>query len=402
MDNLKLNNLSIIRANSSRSNISYRVKTYDSNNRKAQLLEIQSLLFNYKVKLNESEKILIFCPTISIVRELSEFLNIPSYYNGLKEDVKEIILNKYLYNNDPFNNILISTSGLEEGLDYPYIKVVLYIDFAFSFIGFLQGSSRGGRGINKSISLFLYKSNPFNKDEEDSSLDKTYLNKYLNEQVCLRRPINLFLNNIIHDKCEVNKEEPCSLCYMRNNIMNNTISLLKEDIINIEKNRVILKEFIYNFHNKCIICYKKGLNLKEYSHNVKNCPFLLSNNKIKWIYEVIRQNINNKKSFLLINDSCCFNCFLPTLICSNIKVKDKKGDYTCFDKDFVIFIILGFCYFQDDFHTLKLFNINSFNGNIPLLPLFFKKKYSKNLDTEIINGLNIFLELVIHIYKESS
>jgi hypothetical protein len=107
--------------------------------------------------------------------------------------------------------VLVSSSTLEERLDYSSIRLVMYKDFLYSFLSFLQGSSRGRRDGNKFTSMFFY-SKGKEEDRASNSLDYSTLRKYLREGVCKRRVIASFLDNSFIDKCS-KEEEPC-LCYL--------------------------------------------------------------------------------------------------------------------------------------------------------------------------------------------
>jgi superfamily II DNA helicase RecQ len=123
---------------------------------------------------------------------------------------KEEVLMSYLTSNK--DKILVSSSSLQEGIDNPCIRLVVYIDFVHSFIGFLQGSSRGGRDNKESTSMFFYlKGKELDKELDGSNIDKRFIRRYLREQVCKRRVIEEFLDNNIVDKCPSNVSK-CDLC----------------------------------------------------------------------------------------------------------------------------------------------------------------------------------------------
>ena len=85
------------------------------------------------------DKVLIFCPFVSKIKSLSQFLNCPSYYSKL--DNKEQVLKAFLANKEEYYKVLVSSTALEEGIDYPFIRLVVYINYIHSFISYLQGSS---------------------------------------------------------------------------------------------------------------------------------------------------------------------------------------------------------------------------------------------------------------------
>ena len=61
----------------------------------------------------------------------------PIYYSSLEKNKKEEVLSNFLSKNDAYNRVLVSSSALEEGLDYPSIRLVVYKDFSYSFLSFL-------------------------------------------------------------------------------------------------------------------------------------------------------------------------------------------------------------------------------------------------------------------------
>jgi hypothetical protein len=390
-ETLKLeSSLSVIRAPTSRGDISYKTKVYSSPSSEGQLEEVRSYIESYKLKLSSLEdKILIFCPTIPSIIELGEALMCPTYYSSLEKNKKEEVLRDFLSKNDPYNKVLVSSSALEEGLDYPSIRLVVYKDFSYSFLSFLQGSSRGGRDGRKSTSLFFY-----NKREEEErasdSLDKSTLRKYLREEVCKRRVINLFLDNSLIDKC-LKEEEPCSCCLSRQTIYSSTISTIKSSSIYIERNREAFKERIRELSSSCIYCY---LLSRPIGHISFNCSLSRDINKLEW---PINCDIRDKKKTLLKDDSCCFTCFLPTTICSTMK-KVERRELVCFNPKLITRIISLFFHKQEEFRIKERFNITSSLPNYKaFFPFFFTKVFLKDLNTEGILGVKVLLEILDEI-----
>ena len=154
-EEFKFVKLTTIRGITIRENIAYKARQYKSLQEREQLLELKEYIDICLAKLSSLEdKILIFCPTIAKLKKLGEFLDYPIYYSRLEG--REDILKYYLTSADSNSRVLLSTSSLEEGIDYLTIHFVIYIDFIYSFIGFLQGNSRGGRDKQESISMFFY------------------------------------------------------------------------------------------------------------------------------------------------------------------------------------------------------------------------------------------------------
>jgi ERCC4-related helicase len=185
--------------------------------------------------------VLIFCLTVSKIKALSEFLNCPSYFLDLEG--KDEVLESYLTSKEEKYRVLISSSSLEEGIDYPSIRLVIYIDFIYSFIGHLQRSSKGGRDNQESTSIFFYLKGEELDQEEDTTLDKAYIRRYLRESTCKQRVISLFLDNAIIDKCP-NSISKCNLCLERDNIQRQTIGNIENFDKGIQVHKDSFREFI--------------------------------------------------------------------------------------------------------------------------------------------------------------
>jgi len=384
-----ISSLSIIRGPTSRANISYNLRQYRSNEREEQFLEVKEYIEAYSLRFSGFEdKILIFCPSVAKVQALGRFLNYPIYYSSL--DNKEEVLQLYLSKKESSFQALVSTSSLEEGIDYPSIRLVIYIDAIHSFIGLLQGSSRGGRDNRESSSTFFYqKGEEEDKEEEASNLDKCYIRKYIREQVCRRRIIDLFLDNTITDQCS-NSISKCDLCLKRDTIQNSSISNLLSSNKDIQRERDVFKEIISRLSTFCIPCLLLRDDFFNNEHSFKDCSlyYELFSEEIQSIREKLR---GNKRS--LSKDSCCFRCFLPTITCFALKESNARQ---CFDDTLVpSFFILCLKYFKDIGLEERL-RVASFKiwNHYSLERIFFKKTFMNQLNTESIEGISILEETI--------
>src|SRR5450755_1664198 len=190
-EEFSISSLTIIRGPTSRLDISYNLRQLRSTQVEEQFLEVKEYIeSSFSLLSSIKDKILIFCPSIAKVQALGKFLGYPCYYSSLEN--KEEVLRLFLSNKESSYQAIVSTSSLEEGIDYPSIRLVIYFDLIRSFIGLLQGSSRGGRDNRGSNSIFFYRKGEDKDQEEDSNnIDKVYIRRYLREQVCRRRVIDL-------------------------------------------------------------------------------------------------------------------------------------------------------------------------------------------------------------------
>lgn len=96
----------------------------------------------------------------------------------------------------------------------------------------MQGVSRGGYNGDASNVILFYKSNIVNYKVSDSKSGQDLLINYINEQVCKRKVVNLYLNSIIVDKCVVNKQELCDLYVKRASVISEQIDFTENVNIN--------------------------------------------------------------------------------------------------------------------------------------------------------------------------
>jgi hypothetical protein len=382
--------LAIIRGITMRENIVYKSRQYSSNIEDQQFLEIQDYVAKaFACFLTSKDKVLIFALSIKKIKDLSEFLNCPCYYSTLED--KEDVLDQFITNQGDFYKVLVSSSSLEEGIDYPCIRFVIYVDFLYSFIGFLQGSSRGGRDKKESTSMFFYlKQDQREQDIEPLDIDKRTIQDYVQERVCKRRIISLFLDNIVVDKC-LNNVSKCDLCLNQGRIQKTTLSNLLDSNKTIQKHRDSFKDLIVELNTCCIFCYFLQPTSISYTlHKAIDCVKYYSSLS-KDVYNITQSKRNTIKS--LSKDSCCFNCYLPTIACSSLKEENSK---CCSFSTMYFFAALCISYYKelDLERELKVKSFNYKFNYYSLLKVFFTPVFLKDLDTESVQGVEL-LRLVI-------
>jgi hypothetical protein len=95
----------------------------------------------------------------------------------------------------------------------------------------------------------------------------------------------------------------------------------------------------------------------------------------------------------LKKDSCCFNCYLPTITCSSLKKENSK---CCSFLTMSFFAVLCMFYYKE-LNLEEELKVNSFNYKFnyySLLKVFFNLVFLKDLNTEGIKGVEL-LQLVI-------
>ena len=317
---LELKSLTTIRALTSREDISFRTKVFRSLEDKSRFLEVKDSISSFRKReyLTSRDKYLIFCPSINEAITLASFLECIVYTSKLSVSERESVLKGFRESNLEFFSILVSTSALEEGFDYSSIRLVVYYRSCFSFLGFLQGSSRGGRDNSTSTSLFFY-SKGEELERESEPEDKALFRAYLRERTCRRRVISLYLDSKVVDTCS-NTSTKCDLCFNRSNILEAQATRVLESNKTIESFRVAVIDYIRVLETRCLfysLLKGEGKNKWEESlHEASTCP--LYSTKAKWASIVPFQEFKEFRASLS-KDSCYFKCLLPTIVCFTLR-----------------------------------------------------------------------------------
>jgi superfamily II DNA helicase RecQ len=326
----------IIRGSSNREDISYNIIL--RNNKIREEEDINNIIDIFRSQgLDSSNKALIFVNSTTRGLNLSSLLSIDFYYsnNPNKDNILKVFL-------EPNNKslVLITTSALGLGIDFNIIKYTLHLTPLYSLLDYIQESSRiRNKGYSYILSNikpnfninyrdFNLEENNINTREEFKALDKAYITKYLNETKCLRRVISKFLdNNSSIIDCNFNKELACSICYKRQELVNNKALLEESSLREVNLGLVNLEEKLKELNNICLICLLLDNYKESLKHNTNTC---FNKNKVFYnyssfsnIFNTISKNI--KTNYYLKDNSNCFTCLLPPRICFRLKEESNTN-----------------------------------------------------------------------------
>ncbi|KAL5611020.1 hypothetical protein FOBRF1_007137 [Fusarium oxysporum] len=120
----------IVRESTNRPNIRY-------------IVQQERGLGNLYLFKSERDRVIIYCPTKDLVAELADMLGCPSYTaeSGTEEE-KMAIIERWLTAAD--SPIIVATSALGPGFDYPHIRLVIHVDAPSLLTDFSQESVQPG------------------------------------------------------------------------------------------------------------------------------------------------------------------------------------------------------------------------------------------------------------------
>lgn len=157
------------------------------------------------------DKIIVYCRSRDEVKELADLLQCPSYTSesGTEEE-KAAILVRWIAT--PTQPVIIATSALGIGFDYPHVRWVVHVDAPIEASSFSQESGRAGRDGQKAFSLVLLWSSWKAQLERPLTPDQEAMQLYLCQRHCSRAVLSQFLDAPTDWRWCMGGDEPCQVC----------------------------------------------------------------------------------------------------------------------------------------------------------------------------------------------
>lgn len=203
----------IIRESTNRPNIKYMVSLETGPGalieRAANL--VQAYWPKQEIFDHSRDKIIIYCRTREEVAQLADILKCPSYTSksGTEEE-KAAIISGWLGNRD--QPVIVATSALGIGFDYPHVRWVIHVDAPDKATSFSQESGRAGRDGGKASSIVLLSATWKPRVDQGLSPDEEAMQLYLTQQYCSRGVLSQFLDDQPHWRWCMPGEEVCQVC----------------------------------------------------------------------------------------------------------------------------------------------------------------------------------------------
>jgi hypothetical protein len=145
--------------------------------------------------------------------------------------------------------------------------------------------------------------------------DKGLIISYLNESICRRRVISLYLDNKVVDQCST-IDNLCDLCASRTSIINKQVLRIQESNKKAEEECLKQRKQLLWIFSKCTYCiFLRGEIInKEVDHSSSKCSLYLSLESLaKGIKSLIKE-----REVVLKEDNYCFNYLLFIIICKHL------------------------------------------------------------------------------------
>lgn len=217
----------IVRESTNRTNIRYSVQRFrglDGLCERAAML-VRSLLariadsegdnaggHNGEVTAGTNSRIIVYCQTVDLVKELARELDCPMYTGDdetMTDEQKDLALKQWKGPSGP--KVIVATAALGIGVDYAEVRWVVHAGAPRSMFEFAQESGRAGRDGKPAESITLL--SEAWQPRAVNNLDGEMMQLYLTQQYCSRAVMSQFLDKRADWKwCMEGEDELCAAC----------------------------------------------------------------------------------------------------------------------------------------------------------------------------------------------
>ncbi|KFY23902.1 hypothetical protein V491_02362 [Pseudogymnoascus sp. VKM F-3775] len=203
----------IIRESTNRPNIKYMISRHTG---ATTLVEVAAKLVQTywprkQIFNHARDKIIIYCQSRDDVGKLEDILGCPTYTSKSgSEEEKAEILSEWL--SRPEQPVIVATSALGIGFDYPFVRWVVHVDAPQKMSDFSQESGRAGRDGSKASSIILLRSTWAAQTSGCLSPDQEAMDVYLMQEHCSRGVLSQFLDAEADWRWCMQGEEACQVC----------------------------------------------------------------------------------------------------------------------------------------------------------------------------------------------
>jgi orsellinic acid/F9775 biosynthesis protein OrsD/helicase-like protein/RAD3-like DEAD/DEAH box helicase len=339
----------IIRESTNRPNIKYLVSLETGPGalieRAANL--VQAYWPKQEIFNHSRDKIIVYCRTREEVAQLADTLKCPSYTSKSgTEDEKAVIISGWLGNRD--QPVIVATSALGIGFDYPYVRWVIHVDAPDKATSFSQESGRAGRDGKKASSIIMLSATWKPQVDQGLSPDKEAMQLYLTQQYCSRGVLSQFLDDQPHWRWCMPGEEVCQVCqesHMEDRPLGLKFELAARGGMEFTGPDEVLRQD--HVRDQVLDSYERDLEVmlgsclycrilsRKFDHAAGACP-----RRFQWIHaknEAYQTRKREKKEWIQ-RYMACWNCYQPQDIC---RVADPEHEETeCQFPD----IVMPLCY----------------------------------------------------------
>ena len=193
-----------IRASTVRLNTRYVVQTTP----RSKLITTAVQICQRQVSCLRSSKGVVYCRSRDQCEEMAQNLGCGFYHAGMDAEDRADQVKRWVDN----GRLIVATSALGTGVDYPGIVYVLHIGVPYGMIDFAQESGRAGRSGEAVDSVILVEKEEVERDEDASqSVDESVMRAFVRSKGCRRAIMSNYLDGREID-CGMQDCATCDRC----------------------------------------------------------------------------------------------------------------------------------------------------------------------------------------------
>jgi len=194
----------IYRDSTVRPEISYHAHWIGPLSPKLEITAAKCMIKTFTSHMESRDRGILFVPTRPGAEKIAAAVGGVAYHGKLDDKVKK-------KNQDQWKEKtqwIIATSAFFHGIDYPYVKFVLYLDAPESIYHKVQGDGRGGRANEKSYSICYWQT----KDPSSKFLDDPGLSGHIKTKLCRRIALSEYMDGQAVQCGEIPDAHLCDNC----------------------------------------------------------------------------------------------------------------------------------------------------------------------------------------------
>jgi superfamily II DNA or RNA helicase len=338
----------IVRDSTNRANIKYAIRL----EKKCLLQSAEKFIRTHWTSVNfdlSRDKILVYCNLVAEAYRLGELLDCPVYTSESGSwEQKAALIRDWLANSE--QPVLVATTALGSGFDYPYVRWVVHIGAPWRLTEFSQNAGRAGRDGQGAASIVFLSHQWKPSQVGHPTPDHEAMELYLTQRQCFRGVLSQFLDLPQDWRWCIGGDIPCGVCLLAPNQVARPSGLHYQlqpppETIFSASNEVLQQDFIQDrvleqyehdltiMQGLCLYCRAMS---RSFEHSTSSCR-----QKWDWIrakQDVLRRCKEEGKEWIL-EYVVCWTCFQPQSIC---RVADPQaGEDKCRFPDMVMPLCYG-------------------------------------------------------------
>jgi superfamily II DNA helicase RecQ len=165
--------------------------------------------------------------------------------------------------------MIVATSALGTGVDFPGIVFILHVDLPYSMIDFAQESGRAGRAGEDVDSIIMVEEGKVERvlSSRKGGLDEKMICEFVTTKECRRRVMSLYLDNKEIECGSDTNMAKCDGC-------GEGLTALERSYVRAATERQLVEETLDELSDGCVVCFVESADEPEidWQHERERCP----------------------------------------------------------------------------------------------------------------------------------